>query len=721
MNQVQPWMKHFLPESSYFSDRQEEEKAIVLIRSTPLIFSLVTLVMLQRALSFGVLSEVHLFALTIIASVPFSLKYFKSYKLSASIIPLASLILLPYLAMSEGGYHSQSLIWFGGIPLLSFYFLGPSTGLWISLLSLFELIVLAVLQTYGKLGNDFLNPSSPFATKAAAIITLTIFTTIFARLFENQIRNTQTQLKKANDLVEAAINEKNAFWTNLSHEIKTPLNGILGLSEVVLASSLSQAQREYILHIKDSAEALNLILRDVIDFSQLERAEISLNKSPCELRELLDNLVTMFSFSAKSKGLNISWSADQDIPEMLILDEKRLAQILSNLVSNAIKFTMSGSIKIVVEHDVKNNFYKFSVIDTGVGINKDQIKNLFEPFRTRKSDVVQSESWGTGLGLAISQKLCKLMGSDLLVKTNLGKGSEFSFTIEALSMMLSKKEFAPALKAPLLKRGQNSYILVAEDNLVNQKLLSNYLEKLGYRYKMTSNGKEALEAATEESFDLILMDIQMPLMNGIEATKLISAKLRDKMPKVIAVSANIIDFELAELKSVGVQDFLPKPISLNSLRNCLRQHCEFYEDPHVLYSKLDHREKEKILHLSNDSSELIERDMLLEHFEYDLGLIEDLVKQFHSRSSTSLKELSEAIQKKDYNSIKFLSHSLKGAISNFFCESLRNCALAIEQKALLQDYQNMDELFKTLESGIPKMVDEIKNIIEQEKSLSEAA
>lgn len=714
------WYQYFIPDPKYFRDSREEEKAVLLLKSLPLFLILIAISMVQKGILTGEISAAHFMGILALGAVPLILKYKKSYRFAASVLPFAGIILIPMNAINEGGFYSNGMVWFGVLPIISIFFLGPTVGLWFSLFAMFELLVIGILHAYGQIHYVASELTSSYAYKAIGTFSIVVFGTFFSRLYEKQTMKSEEDLKHAHDIAEAAINEKNTFWTTLSHEIKTPLNGILGLSEVVLTSSLSKEQREYMANIKDSAEALNLILRDVIDFSQLERSEINLNKVPTDFRNMLDQLVSVFSFSANSKGIQLSWVADQDIPELLIFDEKRVSQILSNLISNAIKFTQKGSIKIVVEHTEKSNSYRFSVSDTGIGMDREQIRNLFIPFKSNRENNSLSQNWGTGLGLAIGQRLCRLMGSDLFVKSTVGKGSEISFVLEAMSMALHRPEESDLGTVPLLKRNQNAYILVAEDNLVNQKLLANHLTKLGFRFRLTANGKEAVKACHEEKFDLILMDIQMPYLDGIEASKIIKSHMKENSPKIIACSANIIELEKSDIKESGILDYLPKPISLHALRSCLTAHCHYYEDPRVLYNQIDNQ-KDKLAVQRTESEIMIDREALLDHFEYDLELIKVLLSQFKERYIQALSEIKEAIENKDFDALKFSSHSLKGALSNFFCESLRNCALGIEQKASLKDLSNVEDLYLSLENGIPEMINEIEFIISEENELRKEA
>jgi len=710
------WFQYFIPPKSSFSNIREYEKSILLLQSLPIFGVLVFISLLQKGIVTGELSYPHILGIISLSFIPIILKFTKNFRLSASILIAAGMILVPINSINEGGFHSNGISWFGIIPIVSIFFLGPNVGLWIAFTAIIELIFIGLLHNYDQIPMIQSELANSYSYRAISTLSLVIFSTVFARLYEKQSLKSEEELKRASDVAEAAIQEKNTFWTTISHEIKTPLNGILGLSEVMMGSSLSNDQREYLSHIKDSAEALNLILRDVIDFSQLDKGEIKLMKSPSELRAMLDQLVSLFSFSASSKGIQLSWIADHDIPDTLILDEKRLSQVLSNLVSNAIKFTSRGHVKIIVEHEQRKNQYKFTVEDTGLGIDREQLSTLFIPFRQKSEN--NGQQWGTGLGLAICQRLCMLMGTGIIVRSSIGKGSRFSFVLEAQPIQMSSPEKTQRIQAPLLKRGSDSYILVAEDNLINQKLLSNHLDKLGYRFKIVSNGLEAFNAAVEENFDLILMDIQMPIMNGIASSQKIKETLRERAPKVIAVSANVVDIEKENLQQSGIIDFLAKPISLHSLRISIKKHCDYYQDPRVLYKELEKKDAVLALVTNNkESSTFVDKEQLLEHFEYDIELIQTLKDQFQMRFSQAFEELDQAIELNDYETIRMSAHSLKGAISNFFCDPLRNCALAIEQKASVHDSDGLLDLLNSLKNDVPKLIEEINEIIIEQETL----
>ena len=710
------WFQFFIPPKSSFSNIREYEKSILLLQSLPVFGILVFISLLQKGIVTGEFSYPHLFGLLSLLFVPVSLKASKNFRFSASILIAAGMILIPINSINEGGFYSNGISWFGIIPIVSIFFLGPNVGLWIAFTTIVELIFIGLLHNYDQIPMIQSELANSYSYRAISTLSLVIFSTVFARLYERQSLKSEEELKRASDVAEAAIQEKNTFWTTISHEIKTPLNGILGLSEVMMGSSLSNDQREYLSHIKDSAEALNLILRDVIDFSQLDKGEIQLMKSPTEIRTMLDQLVSLFSFSASSKGIQLSWIADHDIPDSLILDEKRLSQVLSNLVSNAIKFTSRGHVKIIVEHEQKKNQYRFTVEDTGHGIERDQLSNLFIPFRQKSEN--NGQQWGTGLGLAICQRLCMLMGTGIIVRSSVSKGSRFNFVLEAQPIQISTPEKSHSVhQAPLLQRGSDSYILVAEDNLINQKLLSNHLEKLGYRFKIVSNGLEAFNATIEESFDLILMDIQMPIMNGITSSQKIKETLKERAPKIVAVSANVVDIEQENLMQSGIIDFLAKPISLHSLRNSIKKHCSYYQDPRVLYKELEKKDAVLTLVTNKNASGFVDKEQLLEHFEYDIELIQTLKEQFQLRFSQAFEELDQAIELDDFETIRMSAHSLKGAISNFFCEPLRNCALAIEQKASVHDNSGLIELLTSLKKEAPKLIEEIEGIIKEQETL----
>lgn len=374
---------------------------------------------------------------------------------------------------------------------------------------------------------------------------------------------------------EKASRAQSQFLANMSHEIRTPLNGIIGMTEMVLDSSLTESQRKFVQIIQESSAGLLHIINDILDFSKVDAGKLDLEFIPFNLRDLVETQLEIVSGRLDQKNLTISYSMDSQVPTWLRGDPGRIAQVLLNLVGNAIKFTSVGSISISVllEQIHENNVdLKFIVKDTGIGVSAETAQRLFRPF-TQADDSTARKYGGTGLGLSISKKLTELMGGTIGVESLEGDGSSFWFTCH-----LEKFE-KPSLPDPLISPSVGSlastqkkgHILVVEDNPVNQTLVLAQLKKLGYTTYSVSNGKDALEAIAKGAYDLILMDCQMPEMDGFETTLLIRRSEVNKgiHTPIIALTANAMRDDKLRCLEVGMDEFLTKPIKLDDLAKAI--------------------------------------------------------------------------------------------------------------------------------------------------------
>jgi signal transduction histidine kinase len=424
---------------------------------------------------------------------------------------------------------------------------------------------------------------------------------IYRTQLEDKVEARTRELKKANDRLNEEILErrkanhvaekakkraeeadrlKSSFLANMSHEIRTPMNGIIGMADILRTTELTSQQEEYLDIIESSGKTLLAIINDILDLTKIESNQMTLEMLPFNLRDEIRNIIKLLENKASDKGLELGFEVEDTVPKIVNGDPVRTKQILLNLLSNGVKFTEKGHVKLLVsslKDTSKVCKILFKVEDTGMGISRDSISKLFNEFSQSDTSITRKFG-GTGLGLAISKKLTRLMGGEIGVESEPGKGSTFWFTIEF--MKEDVEEAIEKVKTQKMEPGINLRILLVEDNLINQKVAQFNLKQLGHTADLAENGKIAFEKFKNNTYDVILMDIMMPEMDGLEATKHIreweeknDVKPHEKI-HIIAMTANALKGDKEKYLKNGMDDYISKPFQQEDLAAVLKINSE---------------------------------------------------------------------------------------------------------------------------------------------------
>ncbi len=416
-----------------------------------------------------------------------------------------------------------------------------------------------------------------------------VFAELATGIAEEAQSKAETATKIAEDatrIAEDAVKAKQQFLSNMSHEIRTPMNAIIGFTKVVLKTDLTAKQKEYLTAIKMSGDALIVLINDILDLAKVDAGKMTFEQTPFKMASSISAMLHLFETKIQEKNLQLVKEYDRNIPEVLVGDPVRLHQIILNLVSNAVKFTSQGkitvSVRLLSQDEEKVNI-EFAVTDTGIGISESKIEKIFENFQQASSGTSRIYG-GTGLGLAIVKQLVEPQGGHITVTSKIGEGSTFSFVLH-FQKTKAEAEVEILLAEPE-PGNMNIKVLVVEDMALNQLLMKTLLDDFGFERDIAGNGKIAIEKLETQSYDIILMDLQMPEMNGFEATEYIRNTMQLTIP-IIALTADVTTVDLAKCKAVGMNDYIAKPV-----------------DERLLYSKIIGAVKKPSFTIAGDESKL---------------------------------------------------------------------------------------------------------------------
>ncbi len=503
-------------------------------------------------------------------------------------------------------------------------------------------------------------------------------------------REIETAIAQARDSALETANTKAAFLANMSHEIRTPLNGIIGTANLLLDSDLNQEQHHYASMLKTSADSLLEIVNDILDFSKIEAGKRELEAIDFDLRQVVENAVNFFAILARKKDLQISFEIAENVPTKLHGDSNQLRQILNNLISNAAKFTETGEIAVQISNQEENQtqvLLHFAVSDTGIGIDEAAQKKLFQPFM--QADVSTTRKFGgTGLGLAICKQIVGLMQGEIGVESEPNKGSRFWFTatfqVQSSKFKVQSPNFSDLHEDRKPKtENQLLNILIAEDNPINREITQKMLEYIGFESEIAENGLEAVKAATEKNYDLILMDCQMPEMDGCSAA--IRIRQHEHRPKIIALTANAAKGERERCLDAGMDDYLCKPITKENLAETIEKHF-----PEKKIKKSLDLKRELVQHrLTNIIDAKTLKNFLEIESNGEENFAVEMLEIFCNHTEKRILELTKDVQNRDAKAIRQKAHNLIGSSASIGISSLSNLFENLESAVEANDWNQI--------------------------------
>jgi signal transduction histidine kinase/CheY-like chemotaxis protein len=510
---------------------------------------------------------------------------------------------------------------------------------------------------------------------------------------KSDLENAKKEAESSAETANKATKAKSEFLANMSHEIRTPLNGVIGMAEILTKTELNEKQKECVEDLAFSSNLLLSIINDILDFSKIEAGKLELESAPFNLKSMTKKLCRILRYQASKKGLKLNCEYSDDCPEFVVGDSVRIRQIFMNLVSNSIKFTQKGEITVKLdplEFTKSKTTLQISVRDTGIGIAEDNIGKIFDKF-TQADTSTTRKYGGTGLGLPISKLLIEKMGGEISVKSKTGEGTEFIFSIPFENA--DGKYFEESTEELKIFWEKQPKVMLVEDNFVNQRVAMTHIEASGCLVDLAENGLDALTKFRENSYDIIFMDVQMPVMDGFEATRILRRieEGKTKTP-IVAMTAGASSDGKDECLEAGMDDYLSKPVNRFDLNKMLIKQLS-----HLL--GVEKTEKSSKTESQEDKSEpVFDYASAMEMMNNNEVLLKDLLKYFLDNVPENLKDLKAAITEKDSKQAERLSHTLKGMGANLSAKQFAKTALQAERDFADGKFENSEDLVLKLQN-----------------------